>query len=56
MMQKGVRLLATPLIVGASTMWLSVFLAWIGGRWFEAGRGGVWTAFVLTSVPTSKLA
>src|SRR5215216_6444919 len=45
----------TPLIVGASTMWLSVLLAWIGVRWFEAGMGWVWTGFVLTSAPASIL-
>jgi multidrug resistance protein, MATE family len=45
----------TPLIVGASTMWLSVFLAWIGVRWFDAGMGWVWTGFVLTSAPASAL-
>jgi multidrug resistance protein, MATE family len=45
----------TPLIVGASTMWLSVLLAWIGVRWFEAGMGWVWTGFVLTSAPASML-
>jgi putative MATE family efflux protein len=45
----------TPLIVGASTMWLSVLLAWIGVRWFDAGMGWVWTAFVLTSAPASIL-
>ena len=45
----------TPLIVGASTMWLSVFLAWVGVRWFDAGMGWVWTGFVLTSAPASIL-
>jgi multidrug resistance protein, MATE family len=45
----------TPLIVGASTMWLSVFLAWVGVRWFDAGMGWVWTGFVLTSAPASSL-
>ena len=45
----------TPLIVGASTMWLSVLLAWIGVRWFDAGMGWVWTGFVLTSAPASLL-
>jgi multidrug resistance protein, MATE family len=45
----------TPLIVGASTMWLSVLLAWIGVRWFDAGMGWVWTGFVLTSAPASIL-
>ena len=46
----------TPLIVGASTMWLSVLIAWIGVRWFDAGMGWVWTGFVLTSAPASLLA
>jgi Na+-driven multidrug efflux pump len=45
----------TPLIVGASTMWLSVLLAFIGVRWFGAGLGWVWLAFVLTSAPASLL-
>ena len=45
----------TPLIVGASTMWLSVLLAWIGVRFFGAGMGWVWSAFVLTSAPASLL-
>ena len=45
----------TPLIVGASTMWLSVLLAWIGVRWFDAGMGWVWTGFVLTSAPAAIL-
>ena len=45
----------TPLIIGASTMWLSVLLAWIGVRWFDAGMGWVWTGFVLTSAPSSML-
>jgi membrane protein implicated in regulation of membrane protease activity len=42
-------------IIDASTMWLSVLLAWIGVRWFDAGMGWVWTAFVLTSAPASIL-
>ncbi len=45
----------TPLIIGASTMWLSVLLAWIGVRFFGAGMGWVWSAFVLTSAPASLL-
>jgi MATE family multidrug resistance protein len=45
----------TPLIFGATTIWLSVLLAWIGVRWFDAGMAWVWTAFVLTSAPTSAL-
>ena len=45
----------TPLIIGASTMWLSVLLAWIGVRFFGAGMSWVWSAFVLTSAPASLL-
>jgi Na+-driven multidrug efflux pump len=45
----------TPLIIGASTMWLSVLIAWIAVRWFEAGLGTVWFAFVLTTAPASVL-
>ena len=42
-------------MIGASTMWLSVFFAWIGVRWFDGGLGWVWTAFVLTTAPASLL-
>ncbi len=52
---RGSRETRPPLIVGASTMWLSVFLAWVGGRWFDAGMGWVWTRFVLTSAPAPFL-
>ncbi|MGH2602545.1 MAG: MATE family efflux transporter [Dehalococcoidia bacterium] len=45
----------TPLIIGASTMWLSVLLAWIGVRWFDGGLGWVWLAFVLTTTPAALL-
>jgi Na+-driven multidrug efflux pump len=45
----------TPLIIGASTMWLSVLFAFIGVRWFNGGLGWVWIAFVLTSAPASLL-
>ena len=45
----------TPLLIGASTMWLSVLLAWIGVRWFGGGLGWVWTAFVLTTTPAALL-
>ncbi len=45
----------TPLLVGASTMWLSVLLAWIGVRFFDAGMGWVWSCFVVTSAPASLL-
>ena len=44
-----------PLIVGASTMWLSVLLAWIGVRWYAGGMTWVWVSFVLTSIPASIL-
>jgi putative MATE family efflux protein len=46
----------TPLVIGATTMWLSVFLAWIGVRWFDAGMGWVWSCYVITSAPASILA
>ena len=45
----------TPLIIGASTMWLSVLFAWIFVRWFGGGLGLVWLAFVLTTLPASVL-
>lgn len=45
----------TPLIVDASPMRLSVFLAWVGVRWFDAGMRWVWSGFVLTSAPASFL-
>jgi len=45
----------TPLIVGASAMWLSVLLAWIFVHWFGGGLGLVWLAFVLTTTPASVL-
>jgi MATE family multidrug resistance protein len=45
----------TPLIIGASTMWLSVLIAWIAVRWFGAGLGTVWFGFVLTTAPASVL-
>jgi multidrug resistance protein, MATE family len=46
----------TPLLIGASSMWLSVLISWIAVRWFGAGLGTVWFAFVLTTAPTSVLA
>jgi multidrug resistance protein, MATE family len=46
----------TPLLIGASTMWLSVLIAWIAVRWFGSGLGTVWFAFVLTTAPASLLA
>jgi MATE family multidrug resistance protein len=45
----------TPLIIGASTMWLSVGLAWIAVNVFAGGLGMVWFAFVLTTSPASIL-
>ena len=45
----------TPMFIGASTMWLSVLLAWIFVRWFGGGLGLVWLAFVLTTSPASIL-
>jgi putative MATE family efflux protein len=45
----------TPLIIGASTMWLSVLIAWIAVRWFDGGLGHVWLAFVLTTAPAAIL-
>ena len=45
----------TPLLIGASTMWLSVLIAWIAVRWFGSGLGTVWLAFVLTTAPASVL-
>jgi putative MATE family efflux protein len=45
----------TPLLIGASTMWLSVLIAWIAVRWFGSGLGTVWFAFVLTTAPASLL-
>lgn len=43
----------SPLIVGASTMWLSVLIAWIAVHRFDAGLGTVWMAFVVTTVPAA---
>jgi Na+-driven multidrug efflux pump len=45
----------TPLTIGASTMWLSVLLAWVAVRWFGGDLGWVWSAFVLTTAPASLL-
>ncbi len=45
----------TPLLIGASTMWLSVLLAWIAVRWFGSGLETVWFGFVLTTAPASIL-
>jgi MATE family multidrug resistance protein len=41
----------TPMVIGASTIWFGVFLAWIGVRWFDGGLGWVWTAFAIAVVP-----
>lgn len=43
----------SPLIVGASTMWLSVLIAWIAVHRFDAGLGTVWLAFVVTTIPAA---
>ncbi len=43
----------TPLIIGASTMWVSVLIAWIAVRWFDGGLGWVWLAFVVTTSPAA---
>jgi multidrug resistance protein, MATE family len=45
----------TPLLIGASTMWLTVLIAWIAVRWFGGGLGTVWFGFVLTTAPASVL-
>jgi hypothetical protein len=36
-------------------MWLAVFLAWIGVKWFDGGLGWVWLAFVITTTPAAIL-
>jgi MATE family multidrug resistance protein len=45
----------TPLLIGASTMWLSVALAWVAVTMLGGGLGMVWFAFVLTTAPASIL-
>jgi Na+-driven multidrug efflux pump len=45
----------TPLLIGASTMWLTVLIAFIAVREFGSGLGTVWFAFVLTTAPASVL-
>ena len=45
----------TPLLIGASTMWLTVLIAFIAVREFDSGLGTVWFAFVLTTAPASVL-
>jgi len=44
-----------PLVVGATTIWSAVLIAWVGVRWFDGGMAWVWTSFVLTSAPASAL-
>jgi putative MATE family efflux protein len=46
----------TPLLIGASSLWLAVGLAWVGVRWFEAGMAWVWAAFVITTGPAALIA
>ena len=43
----------TPLVIGASTMWLSVLVAWVAVRWFDGGLGWICFSFVLTTSPAS---
>ena len=45
----------TPLVIGASTMWLSVLIAWVAVTRFGGGLGTVWLSFVLTTAPASLL-
>ena len=45
----------TPLLIGASTMWLAVLIAYIAVRNFGSGLGTVWFGFVLTTAPASVL-
>jgi putative MATE family efflux protein len=45
----------TPLLFGASTIWLAVILGWIGVRWFGGGLGWIWLAFSFTTAPASLL-
>jgi MATE family multidrug resistance protein len=45
----------TPLVIGASTMWLSVLIAWIAVTRFGGGLGMIWLSFVLTTAPASLL-
>jgi multidrug resistance protein, MATE family len=46
----------TPLIIGASSLWLAVLLAWIGVKWFDAGMGWVWSSYVITTGPAAFIA
>jgi putative MATE family efflux protein len=45
----------TPLIIGASSMWLAVGLAWVGIRFFDAPFAWVWVAFGLVTTPAAIL-
>ncbi len=45
----------TPLLIGASTMWLSVLIAWVAVTRFGGDLGQVWLSFVLTTAPASLL-
>ena len=45
----------TPLVIGASTMWLSVLIAWVAVTRFGGGLGAIWLSFVLTTAPASVL-
>jgi MATE family multidrug resistance protein len=45
----------TPLVIGASTMWLSVLIAWVAVTRFGGGLGMIWLSFVLTTAPASLL-
>lgn len=45
----------TPLILGASTMWASVLLGWIGVHFFGAGIAWVWLCFAITAAPIAAL-
>jgi putative MATE family efflux protein len=46
----------TPLLIGASSLWLAVLLAWIGVKWFDAGMGWVWMSYVFTTGPAAFIA
>jgi putative MATE family efflux protein len=45
----------TPLILGASSIWMAVLLAWVGVKWFGLGLGWVWIGFALTTSPAAFL-
>lgn len=46
----------TPLLIGASSLWSAVVLAWIGVKWFDAGMGWVWSSYVITTGPAACIA